>query len=108
MKKKKRNWFLRILTMLFLVFIALFIISETGYYEAKVNRSVALTSDAIKQFEEDIINGKEVDIITYIDNDEKDYSNFFTKAGDKISSATEKLLTEGFTGIWDIIKILFL
>ena len=45
--KKKKNWFLRMLTILFIIFIALFIVSESGYYEAKVSKSVALTNDAL-------------------------------------------------------------
>lgn len=107
MKKKKNNWFMRILTILFIIFIALFIAGESGYYEAKVNRSVALTNEAIKQFEEDVLNGKEVDINSYIETDEFDYSNTLTKTGDKLSETMGKFLTGGLTNVWEVFKVLF-
>ncbi len=105
--KKKKNWFLRMLTILFIIFIALFIVSESGYYEAKVSKSVALTNDAIKQFESDIINGNIVDINSYMTKEQKDYSNTLTNAADKIGSSVEEVLTNGFTNVWEIFKILF-
>lgn len=107
MKKKKTNWFMKTLTLLFIIFIALFIVSESGYYEAKVARSTALTSDAIKQFEMDIMSGQVVDINSYINSDKTDYSNTLTNTADKIGSTVEEILTNGFTNVWEIFKILF-
>ena len=104
---KKKNYFLRLLLILFIVFLGLYIASISGYYESKVGSKVALTEDAIKKFEEDVLNGEEVDIKSYLDNDMVDYSNSFTDAGDKITASLENILTEGFSGIWDAIKVLF-
>jgi hypothetical protein len=72
-----------------------------------MSRKIALTDEAIKEFENDVINGEEVDIKDYLNNDTKDYSNSFTKAGDNLTSSVETLLIKGFSGIWDVIKILF-
>lgn len=105
--KKKKNWFLRLLSILFIVFLGLYIASISGYYEAQVSNKVALTDKAIQKFEEDVLEGKEVDINTYITNENKDYSNKFTDAGDKFSESIQKLLTQGIGGLWDAIKILF-
>ena len=104
---KKKNYFMRIIVILFMVFLGLYIASISGYYETKVGKKVALTEDAIKAFETDVLNGEEVDIKSYLDNDTVDYSNAFTNAGDKITESIENFLTEGFSGIWDAIKVLF-
>ena len=105
--KKKGNWFLRLITISFIVFLGLYIASISGYYESTVGNKVALTDKAIKEFENDVLNGKTVDINTYITKDDKDYSNTFTDLGDKFSESMGKLLTDSIGGIWDAIKVLF-
>lgn len=105
--KKKNNWFKNILIILFIIFMSLFIASESGFYEAKLSNKVALTNDALKQFESDVLNGEEVDLNTYIDNEVHDYSNAFTKSGDKFSEVVIKVVTDGISGIWDTLKVLF-
>lgn len=104
---KKKNWFLRTILILFIVFLGLYIASISGYYEAKVGKKVALTEDAIKEFESDVLNGENVDIKSYLDNDIVDYSNTFTDVGDKLTESLESFLTEGFSGLWDALKVLF-
>lgn len=108
MKKKKPNLFFKLLSILFIVFIGLFIACKSGYYESKVNRNVTLTNDAIKQFEQDILEGKEVDLNSYMNVEVKDYSNTFTKTGEKLSETLGNLFSDGFASAWDIIKVLFL
>lgn len=105
--KKKRNWPLRLLFIAFIVFLGLYIASISGYYEAQVGNKVALTDEAIREFEEDVLAGKSVDIKTYITKENKDYSNKFTDAGDKISESIQKVLTDGIGGLWDALKVLF-
>lgn len=104
---KKTNWFKKIFVIIFIIFLGLYIASISGYYEAKVSSKVALTEDAIKQFEEDVLNGKNVDINTYIIENNNDYSNGFTKAGERVNASFEKLVSEGFTSLWEAIKVLF-
>ncbi len=53
--KKKRNWFLRLLFVLFIVFLGLYIASVSGYYETQVGNKVALTEEAIRDFENDVL-----------------------------------------------------
>ena len=105
--KKKKNWLLRLLFVLFIAFLGLYIASISGYYESQVSNKVALTDKAIEEFERDVLEGKTVDINTYITEENKDYSNKFTDAGDKFSESLQKLLTDGIGGIWDAIKVLF-
>ena len=105
--KKKRNWFLRILTILFIIYIGLYIASISGYYESTLSNKVALTDEAIKRFEQDIIDGKEVDVESYIIEEKADYSNKFSDAGEKLGTSIQKILTEGISGVWEAIKVLF-
>ena len=104
---KKKNWFLRLLFISFLIFLGLYIASISGYYEAQVSDKVALTNDAIKDFQQDVLEGKEVDINTYIKEENKDYSNKMTDLGDKFTESVHTFLTNGFGGIWDALKVLF-
>ena len=54
---------------------------------------MSLTQDQIAQFEQDIKDGKQVDIKDYVVNTDKDYQNKFSKTGLKLS-----------TGISDLVK----
>ena len=56
--KKKINWFKKFLTISFIIFMGLYISSISGFYEAKLSNKVALTDEAIKEFENDRIGGK--------------------------------------------------
>ena len=105
--KKKGNWFLRLVFILFIVFLGLYIASVSGYYETQVGNKVALTDQSIKDFESDVLEGKVVDINTYLENDHKDYSNTFTDMGDRFSESVQKILTDGIGGVWDALKVLF-
>ena len=105
--KKKNNWFKKLLTVSFLIFMGLYISSISGFYESKLSNKVSLTDEAIKEFEKDVLNGKKIDIVTYIDNKNIDYSNKFTNAGEKFSEAVTKIVTDGFSGFWDAVKVLF-
>ena len=106
--KKKNNWFKRILIVLFIIFIGLYISSISGFYESNLSNKVALTEEAIEKFEEDVINGKQIDVENFIDDEYVDYSNKFSTSGDKFSEVVVKILTKGLSGAWDTIKVLFL
>ena len=105
--KKKNNWFKKFLSTAFIIFMGLYISSVSGFYEAKLSNKVALTDEAIKRFEQDVSDGKMVDVASYVVDDYKDYSNKFTDVGEKMSDAITKVLSEGISGAWDAIKVLF-
>lgn len=104
---RKKNIFVKLIIVLFIIYLGLYISSVSGYYEVKLNKKVALTNEKIEEFEQDVLEGKIVDINTYLENDTHDYSNVFTKGGERVSEAVIKLLTKGFKGTWDALKILF-
>lgn len=107
MKQKKRNPFLELMFVLFVIYISLFIAGESGYYENKVNEQITLTEENIKQFEEDVKNNKEIDIQNYVEKEQIDYSCGFSDLGDNVSTFFEKLLTEEFGKVGKVLKKMF-
>lgn len=78
--------------VLFLSFLVLYFAQAGGYYEDVNNKKASLTEEKIKQFEEDVKNGKKIEVENYVVNVKKNYGN-------KISSFglyTSKALAEGF------------
>ncbi|MBE6161386.1 MAG: hypothetical protein E7158_04120 [Firmicutes bacterium] len=106
-KKNKPNPFLRVLGILFIIYISLSIASFSGYYENKINEEVTLTEENIKKFERDIKENKEIDINNYIVSKKKDYRGFASNMGDNFSGFVEKLLTEELGKVGNVIKKLF-
>ena len=105
--KKKKNIFLRLVGILFIIFISLFIANKNGFYESKVKKETVLTDTKIKEFEKDLNEGKVVDINNYFVPYKKDYSNKINRAGEKLSSSINELLIHGFKNIWQVFKVLF-
>lgn len=106
-KKKKNNWFFRILSLLFIMYLALFISLHTGYYEKTVRDRTLMTEEKIKEFEEDVANNMIVDIKDYLP-EEKDYSNFFTNSANSLSNVLSNILDNNAENVWDFIKSLFI
>lgn len=86
-----------------IVFLVMFFSSSSGYYEYELNKKSNLTQDAIDRFEQDVRDGKEIDINDYLIEDNKDYSNTFSNAGLKISNNIEKFFSEGVKLIFNSI-----
>lgn len=105
--KKKPNIFFKILFILILIYIALLIAFESGYYENKLSNKTALTKEAMERFEADVDNGQVVDIKDYLTEDRIDYSNSVTKLGNKISNGVSEVMTKGISGLFDCLKGLF-
>lgn len=75
----------------FLVFFLVLLFAEHfGYYETKEERVKTLTEKQIEEFENDIKNGKKIDITDYVIEENKDYTNNLSKSIYKISLRLEK------------------
>ena len=97
---KKHNFFKTLFILVFLLFLALFIASKTGYYEKKLRDNSILTEEQIKKFEEDIKNGKSVDISNYVINENKDHTTKLTSDVYSVSLKLEKTIDK-------IVKFIF-
>lgn len=106
-KKPKPNWGMRILMILFVLYLSLSIAMESGYYEAKLNERTMLTEESIAQFEKDVREGKNVDIKDYVVEKQRDFSNGATKTGVFLSSVVEDFMSEGITQMVNVLKKLF-
>lgn len=87
---KKSKIYNKIFWKLFLALLfgfgALYISEISGYYEFQQHKQVALTNEKIKEFEQDIKEGKDINIKDYIDEKEIKLDNNFSNAGIFISS----------------------
>ena len=107
-KHKKANkvfyWFIFILLI---TFITLYISQATGYYEYEQSRKTAFTEEQIKQFEQDVKNGKEIDINDYLENTNKNYQNNISRLSLNVSEGIGKYAKIGIEKIFEgIAKII--
>ena len=78
-----------IIGTLVITFLILYIAQGTGYYEVKNNSKARLTEDALKRYEQDIKEGKQIDLNSYIE-EEKVYTNNITRLTSNVSRGIEK------------------
>lgn len=107
MRKKKKNPVLKVLGLLFVVFMALYIANMSGYYESKIRDRVIITEEGIKNFEQAIKNGDEIDITSFLNTEREDYSSSMSNFGENVTSSIENVVVGGMDIVSDIIKSLF-
>ncbi len=81
-----------IVLLLCFAFIVSYIIYETGYYEYKLQNRTVLTKEQMEKFEQDVNEGKDVDLNDYLIETETDYSNQLTDATVKVSTKVNSYL----------------
>lgn len=107
MKKKKNNFILQLLGVLFLIYIALFIANLSGYYESQIRDNTIVTEEGIKSFEEKIQNGESIDVTSFLNNEREDYSSKMSNLGDSLTSNLENFIVKSMGFVGDIVKSLF-
>ena len=86
---KYRKFFEFTMMILVILFLGLYISQMTGYYQYAKNKKTILTNDAMKRFEKDIKEGKEINTKDYL-VEETNYNNLLSTLGMKVSSLIEK------------------
>lgn len=104
---KTKNPFFKILFVFFLIFIALYIALESGYYDIKMGRKATITEEKLKEFEQDVKEGKEIDLKDYLTEDYVDYSSAVSRIGSKIGTGLDKLMDGGIEDFLNILGSLF-
>lgn len=105
MKKNKKNKFLRfIFMMLFLCFMVIYCSELAGYYEYKNYQKKELTSEQIKQFEEDVANGEKIDLNKYLVVENKTYNNKLSRFASKLSNFISESVEGGVKYIFKILS----
>lgn len=107
MEKKKKNYFLIILSVLFIVYTAYMVAYNSGYYEANISRKSKITEEKLQEFENDVKEGKEIDIKNYVESDFVDYSSLLSKLGNKFSSSIDTFMETGLSSFFDLLGKLF-
>lgn len=102
-KENKPKLFWYPFIILFVIFIALYIALESGYYETKVSNKVALTEEKIKEFESDVQSGVAIDVKDYLEDEFIDYSSKMSDVGVKVSENVENFMTKGINKIFDFL-----
>ncbi|MDD3452840.1 MAG: hypothetical protein PHN42_00990 [Bacilli bacterium] len=110
MEEKKKNKklinkiFCRIFLTFLIAFSALYVSEATGYYEYELHKKVVLTNENIKQFEEDIKNGKNINIENYMQKEETNYSNKMSKAGLALSNGIGNVVESSLKATFDFLN----
>ena len=95
MKKK-----LKIIPLiLIIIFLALYYSYQNGYYDKYMRDKIKLTNEKIEEFENDILDGKDITIENYLIRE----TSYETKTGEaslKVSNKLETIISKG-------IKFLF-
>lgn len=103
-KKTITKIFWKFFLMLLIGFTAIYISEATGYYEFEQHNKKVLTEEKIKQFEQDIENGKNIDINNYVVTNEQNYESKLSKAGDKISKEIENFVVDGLNNTFKFLN----
>lgn len=88
---------------LIILFVALYLTQVTGYYEYTESKKTTLTKDAIKRFEKDVAEGKEIAAKNYLE-EEKNYNNKLSTVGMKLSKVIEKGFNKVMSSIFNEIN----
>lgn len=94
-KKIYNKIFGRIFMALLISFLAIYLSSKTGYYDFELHNRTILTEEKIKEFEQDVKDGKDIDIKNYVISKTPSYENTVSKLGDKISTSIEGVIKTG-------------
>lgn len=94
--------------ILLVAFLTLYISNETGYFEYQQRQNVVLTDKKIKEFENDIKNGVNLDLESYLENTKKNYNNKASRIGlfvsKKIGEYTKGGIEKTFKFLNDLIS----
>ena len=103
-KKLANRIFWKLFLCLFIAFFALYVSEATGYYEFEQHKRVKLTQEKIKQFEQDIAEGKHVDIKDYMGEREINYQTKISNMGLKLSEGIGKYVQEGLDATYKFLN----
>lgn len=85
-------------------FTAIYVSEATGYYEFEQHNKKVLTEEKIKEFEQDIKDGKNIDLNNYIENNETNYESKISKLGNQLSKNIEKTVVKGLDATFDFLN----
>lgn len=104
-KVKLRTKIFRIsFIILFAVYLTVYVSNKYGYYEYQKHEQVTLTEEQIKKFEQDVKDGKEIDIENYVSDVNKNYQTKLSQAGLNVSNSLANIVKTGVDGFFKYIN----
>ncbi|MBP3920060.1 MAG: hypothetical protein J6D28_00675 [Bacilli bacterium] len=104
MKNKKLNKVFKVVFYVcFLMFLTFYVAQNSGYYEYSARKKMTFTKEQIKRYEQDIKDGRAVDITSYLDNTDKNFQNKISSATLNISENISKYTRKGINFIFSYI-----
>lgn len=107
MEKKRPNYFVKGITLVFIIYIFLYMAINNGYYESELRNEVVITNENIDMFEADIKSGKPIDLKKYKTFEQHDYGNIFSNSGNYIGNKLDYIVNVGLFKTGKILKKLF-
>ena len=101
--KKQTKIFKFIFVMCFVSYLTFYIAGQTGYYEYNARRKMTYTKEQIEKFEQDVKEGKNIDMEEYLKNTDKNYQNKISKATLSLSENISKITRKGINVIFSKI-----
>lgn len=101
---KKNNIFKIIFCLLMFIYLALYFASASGYYDYKNYKKMVLTEEQINKFEEDVKEGKQINIEDYIVVEKSVQNNKIANVGKKLSFAISSSLSKVLTKVFKTIS----
>lgn len=102
-KKLCGKIFGRIFLALLIAFFAIYVSSQTGYYDFELHNKTVLTEEKIKEFEQDVRDGKEINIKDYVVSAAPNYQNNVSKLGNKLSTSLEGVIQSGIDSVFKFL-----
>ncbi len=87
--------------LLFLVFVGLYFTASSGYYETEERKKMTLTEEQIERFEQDVADGKQVDIENYLKLNERNYDNSISSTTLQISNKIGEYFEKGLNAFFN-------
>ena len=103
---KNKNYLVKILLLLLIIFTIFYISNKTGYYEYKVYEQTSNTNLSIKEFENDVKNSKDLTNKKYI-SEKQDYSSIVSDTGYYIGNFLENVFNFGLKKTINYLNRLF-
>ncbi|MDD2435082.1 MAG: hypothetical protein PHO63_02385 [Bacilli bacterium] len=88
---------------LFVLFIVVYSVSISGYNEQQERQRVNLTEEKIRAFEQDIKDGKKIDLDAYIE-EKNNFDDKPKRIGLKISEIISKYMRKGIQSTFRILN----
>ncbi len=101
---KKYKVFKWVFLFFFVIFLTLYFSGISGYYEYQNYQKMVLTQEQIEKFEQDVKNGKEVDVKNYMVKSVTNYHNSFSNLGLKLSTGISSIIEKSVIKVFGAIS----